>query len=153
MSSAGDSTSRAQAQNGVRHNWHGTRLADMVTKPIIYIASPYSKGDLAVNVHFQCKIFHRLMDDGKVWPVAPLWTHFQHTAFPRPYRDWIEYDRALLHLYDACLRLNAEMPELGYSESSSSGADGEADYFRSMGKPVFMSIVSLYEWVHTLEVQ
>jgi len=94
-------------------------------------------------------VFNKLMDDGKVWPVAPLWTHFQHTLFPRPYNDWVEYDRALLHLYDACLRLNAEIPELHYSESKSFGADGEVDYFKSVDKPVFYSIESLYEWVES----
>ena len=115
-------------------------------KPIVYIASPYTTGDSAINAHFQCKIFNQLMDDGKVWPVAPLWTHFQHTLFPRAYKDWIAYDKALLHLYDACLRLNAEIPELKYSQSDSSGADGEVAYFNSKDKPVFYSIDSLYEW-------
>jgi hypothetical protein len=116
-------------------------------KPVVYIASPYTKGDPAINTHFQCKIFNTLMDDGKVWPVVPLWTHFQHTIFPRPYEDWIEYDKALLPRYDACLRLNAEIPELNYSESESSGADGEVAYFRSVDKPVFFTIEDLYKWV------
>ncbi len=119
-------------------------------KPIVYIASPYTGGDPAINTHFQCKVFSKLMDDGKVWPVAPLWTHFQHTLFPRAYKDWIEYDKAMLRLYDACLRLNAEIPELNYSESESSGADGEVAYFKSVDKPVFYSIESLYEWVESL---
>jgi len=123
-----------------------------MNKPIVYIASPYSKGDPAINAHFQCKMFDKLMDDGRVWPVAPLWSHFQHTLFPRRYQDWIEYDRALLHLYDACLRLSAEMSELGYSESLSSGADGEVAYFKSVGKPVFVSIDALYEWLDNRNV-
>ena len=116
-------------------------------KPIVYIASPYTKKDPAINTHFQCKVFNELMDDGKVWPVAPLWTHFQHTLFPRPYQDWIAYNKALLHLYDACLRLNAKIHELDYLQSDSSGADGEVEYFKSVGKPIFYSISSLYEWV------
>jgi hypothetical protein len=86
------------------------------------------------------------MTDGKVWPVAPLWSHFQHTIFPRAYRDWIEYDRALLHLYDACLRLDAYLPELAYREWRSSGADGEVEYFMSLGKPVFFAVEELYRW-------
>lgn len=118
-----------------------------MTKPIVYVASPYTKGDAAINTHFQCKIFNQLMDDGKVWPVVPLWSHFQHTVFPRPYKDWIAYDKALLKLYDACLRLSAEIPELNYSESESSGADGEVEYFQTAGKPVFYSIEELYRWV------
>jgi len=119
-----------------------------MTKPIVYIASPYTKGDQAINTHYQCKIFSQLMDDGKVWPVAPLWTHFQHTVFPRPYEEWIAYDKALLPLYDACLRLDAEMPELNYFVSESSGADSEAAYYKSAGKPVFYSIEELYNWVN-----
>jgi len=115
-------------------------------KPIVYIASAYTSGDPAINTNFQCKVFDRLLSDGLVWPVAPLWTHFQHTLFPRPYSDWIAYDRALLHLYDACLRLDVEAPAIGYTQSESSGADGEVEVFKSMGKPVFYEIPSLYEW-------
>lgn len=115
-------------------------------KPVVYIASAYTSGDPAINAHFQCKIFDQLLTDGLVWPVAPLWTHFQHTLFPRPYSDWIAYDRALLHLYDACLRLDVEIPALSYAQSESSGADGEVEVFQSLGKPVFYKIASLYEW-------
>ena len=115
-------------------------------KPVVYIASPYSKGDPAINTHFQCQVFDQLMDDGHVWPVVPLWSHFQHTLFPRPYEDWIAYDLALLPRYDACLRLNAEYPKLKYTEDRSSGADREVDEFKRMGKPVFYSIEDLYEW-------
>jgi len=118
-------------------------------KPIIYIASPYTNGDPAINVRFQCRIFDQLLSDGRVWPIAPLWTHFQHTLFPRPYEDWLEYDKALLHLYDGCLRLNAEESALNYKEEDSSGADGEVEAFQLIGKPVFYSIESLYEWVES----
>lgn len=121
-----------------------------MARPIVYIASPYSKGDPAINTHFQCKIFDQMLNDGRVWPVVPLWTHFQHTVFPRQYKDWIEYDQALLHLYDACLRLNIDMPELDYSESESRGADAEVATFESLNKPVFHSIHQLYEWADKL---
>lgn len=124
-----------------------------MNKPIVYIASAYTSGDPAINTHFQCKIFDRLLSDGLVWPVAPLWTHFQHTLFPRPYRDWIEYDRALLRLYDACLRLRTEIPSLAYEQTESAGADGEVEVFESMGKPVFYDIENLYEWARTKQAQ
>lgn len=116
-------------------------------RPVVYIASPYTNGDVAMNTHFQCWVFDRLLNDGKVWPVAPLWSHFQHTVFPRPYQDWIEYDQALLRLYDACLRLSAELSSVGYSQGDSHGADAEVKTFENHGKPVFYSIDSLYEWV------
>lgn len=117
-------------------------------KKIIYIASPYTKGDPAINTHFQCRVFDELMNDGIVWPVVPLWSHFQHTVFPRPYQDWIAYDKAMLPLYDGCLRLTATTDRIpNYSISESSGADGEVAVFRSLNKPVFFDKASLYEWV------
>jgi len=124
-----------------------------MSKPVVYIASPYTSGDPAINTHFQCRVFDRLLSDGLVWPVAPLWTHFQHTLFPRPYGDWIAYDKALLRLYDACLRLDAEEPSLEYEAKESSGADCEVEAFRSMGKPVFYSIPALYDWAKTQSVE
>ena len=118
-----------------------------IRKPVIYIASPYTKGDVAINTHFQCKIFDLLLSDGKVLPISPLWSHFQHTIFPRPYTDWIKYDNSLLHLYDACLRLTAELPCINYKQYESAGADAEAKSFEAMGKPVFCSIIDIYAWV------
>ena len=116
-------------------------------KPIVYIASPYSRGDVALNTHFQCRIFDELLGDGLVLPVAPLWTHFQHLLFPRPYEEWINYDQALLHLYDCCLRLDVDIPERAYRQHDSKGADAEVASFERMGKPVFYSKQTLYEWV------
>lgn len=128
-----------------------TMTTDGDSRPVVYIASPYSKGDPAINTHFQCSVFDRLMNDGRVLPVAPLWSHFQHTLFPRRYEDWVSYDLALLERYDACLRLAAEVPALGYAVSESSGADGEVQKFEEMGKPVFRSVEELYSWVDALE--
>jgi hypothetical protein len=121
-----------------------------MSRPFVYIASPYTQGDVAINTHFQCEIFNRLLDDGRVWPVAPLWAHFQHTIFPRPYQDWVAYDNAFLHLYDACLRVNPVYPDWNYQETRSSGAENEVKYFESAGKRVFTSIEELYAWADTL---
>ena len=117
------------------------------TRPTVFIASPYTKGDPAINTNFQCRIFDRLLSDGRVLPIAPLWSHFQHLLFPRPYQDWIAYDQAMLPLYDCCLRLNAESPDLAYEQIESSGADAEVATFLAAGKPVFRSIDDLYDWV------
>ena len=116
-------------------------------KPVVFIASPYTRGDPVINTHFQCEVFDRLLTEQLVLPVAPLWTHFQHLLFPRPYEDWIKYDQEMLHLYDCCLRLNAQCNRTGYSESQSSGADAEVATFQKQGKPVFFSIADLYAWV------
>ncbi|MDB4630977.1 hypothetical protein OAF61_00620 [Pseudomonadales bacterium] len=120
------------------------------SKPAVYIASAYTSGDVAMNTHFQCKIFNQLLDDDLVLPIAPLWSHFQHTVFPRQYEDWINYDQALLPLYDACLRLDVELPEFDYQQLESKGADAEVEAFNKMNKPVFHSIDELYAWVKGL---
>lgn len=116
-------------------------------KKTVYIASPYSQGDVAINAHFQCAIFDKLLTDGKVLPVAPLWSHFQHLLFPRPYEEWIRYDQEMLPLYDCCLRLSAVNETVNYRQDHSSGADAEVNAFEKMGKPVFYSIDDLYAWV------
>lgn len=116
-------------------------------KPVVYIASPYSKGDPAINTHFQCRIFDQLLTENLVIPVAPLWTHFQHLLYPRPYEDWIRYDQETLFMYDICLRLEAVNQRTDYREYQSSGADAEVNSFRNCGKPVFFSIEDLYVWV------
>lgn len=117
-----------------------------MTKKIIYIASPYTKGDQAINTHCQLRAFDELMNDGIVWPVIPLLSHFQHIFKPRHYQEWIDLDLALLERYDACLRIDAEYPELDYCVTESKGADGEVAAFKSMGKPVFTDKIALYEW-------
>lgn len=104
-----------------------------------------------MNTHFQCKIFDKLLTDQRVLPVVPLWTHFQHLLFPRPYEDWLKYDQEMLCLYDCCLRLNAELPEANYFEKNSSGADKEVATFQQLDKPVFYSIESLYQWLDIAE--
>jgi hypothetical protein len=100
---------------------------DPMKKPFVYVASPYTKGDQGINVRFQCEVFVRLRDDDKVLPYIPLWTHFQHIVFPRPYSFWIEYDNELIDSlpFAACLRLNVDCPECDYKETRSSGADAE----------------------------
>ena len=116
-------------------------------KPIVYVASPYTKGDACINTRCQMKMFDELMDDGVVLPYIPLLSHFQHTAFPRHYQDWIDYDLRIIDVMDACLRIDAEYKPMNYYISESSGADGEEDRFRKQDKPIFYNKEDLYKWV------
>lgn len=115
-------------------------------KPLVYIASAYTKGDPAINTRFQCEVFDRMLTDGIVTPYAPLVSHFQHTIFPRPYQDWIRYDEDMVARMDACVRLTATYAPIGYEMATSSGADGEVALCQSLGIPVFYSIDDLYVW-------
>ena len=123
-----------------------------MAKPWVYIASPYTKGDPAINVRCQMKMFDRLLSDGFVVPFAPLMSHFQHLSFPRPYEDWIQYDLELLKRFDAVLRIDATELVGGqiYLQSTSSGADGEVGRATELGKPVFYRVDDLYAWARNL---
>lgn len=127
-------------------------MTQRIRKPIVYIASPYSKGDPCINTHFQIKVFNELLDDGIVCPVIPLASHFLHTVHPRPYQDWINYDLDLLHGVDALIRLTAVNVQIGYEVSASSGADGEVARAKELGKPVFYSVEECYAWARRTRI-
>jgi hypothetical protein len=121
----------------------------MSGKPWVYIASPYTKGDCAINVRTQMEAFDQLLSLGVV-PIAPLYSHFQHMFLPRPYRDWIDLDLELIQRCDACLRLTASHEYADgttYEQSQSSGADGEVAEFKRLGNPYFYSLQGVVKWL------
>lgn len=109
-----------------------------MSKPWVYIASPYTNGDVALNVRASMRAFDELLNSRLVVPFSPLLTHFQHLVFPRSYDDWLEYDLQLLERFDILLRLNATYDNkfIVYQERNSAGADAEELKFRKMSKPV-----------------
>ena len=98
----------------------------------VYIASPYTKGDPAVNVKVQMDMADELISRDYA-PFAPLMSHFQHMAHPRPYEDWIRLDLEWVLCCHAVLRL----------PGVSSGADGEVEFAKEHGIPVFYSLEEL----------
>ena len=98
----------------------------------VYIASPYSKGDQAVNVRNQIDCAEELMNLGFV-PYAPLLSHFQHLVHPRPIEDWYKFDNEWVKACHYLLRLPGE----------SKGADDEVELAIKHGIPVFASIQEL----------
>jgi hypothetical protein len=121
------------------------------SKPVVYVMSPYTKGDQAINTHFQMSVFNELLDDGIVTPIIPLTSHFLHIFHPRKYQDWINYDLELIDVCHAGLRLNAEHENMNYLIKESSGADGEEARFSVQGKPVFYNKADLYRWHFSLD--
>jgi len=99
---------------------------------VIYIASPYTIGDVAENVAVQIDAAHRLLDMGHC-PIAPLLSHFLHLQRQRPYKDWTTMDLELVRRSDIVLRLPGE----------SSGADAEVALAYSIGKRVHFGWDSL----------
>lgn len=98
----------------------------------VYVAGPYTKGDVAINVRNAYEAANRLADLGFA-PFVPHATHFWHMLFPRPYEFWLDLDAQFLPFCEAVLRL----PGL------SSGADKEVDLARTLGIPVFTEIEEL----------
>lgn len=98
----------------------------------IYVAGPYTKGDVAINVRNAYEAANRLADLGFA-PFVPHATHFWHMLFPRPYEFWLDLDNQFLPFCEAILRLSGE----------SSGADKEVALARTLGLPVFTEIGEL----------
>jgi uncharacterized protein DUF4406 len=98
----------------------------------VYVAGPYSSGDVAANVRSAYEAANRLVDGGLA-AFVPHHTHFWHLIFPRPYEEWLTLDLAFLPCCDAVLRLPGESP----------GADGEVREARKLGIPVFEDVDEL----------
>lgn len=98
----------------------------------VYIASPYTKGDVAVNVRDSILAAEELRRFGFL-PHCPLFSHFWHFLSPHPYKYWIEMDMEWLEVCDCLLRLPGE----------SEGADAEVERMDALGKPVFYSLDEL----------
>jgi hypothetical protein len=101
-------------------------------KTRVYIAGPYTKGDVAVNVRNAFEAATRLADLGFA-PYVPHTTHFWHMMFPHPYEFWLALDDEFLSVCDVLLRLPGE----------SNGADKEVETAFQRGIPVYRSIEEL----------
>jgi len=98
----------------------------------VYVAGPYSQGDVAVNVRNAFEAANKLANLGFA-PFVPHATHFWHMLFPRPYEFWLELDNEFLSCCDAIYRLPGQ----------SNGSDKEVKLAVKLGIPVFYSIDAL----------
>ncbi|MFA5307363.1 MAG: DUF4406 domain-containing protein [Candidatus Babeliales bacterium] len=98
----------------------------------VYIASPYTKGDVAVNVRKSLEAADKLLELGFI-PYAPLLTHFWHLISPKPVETWYAFDNEWVSRCDCLLRLEGE----------SSGADNEVLLADNLGIPVYFNIHDL----------
>ena len=98
----------------------------------VYIASPYTKGDVAVNVKRQIDVAAELIKIGMA-PYVPVLSHFIHMAHPQPYQTWTELDNEWVEASDWVLRLPGE----------SAGADAEVRLAEHLGIPVAHDIREL----------
>lgn len=107
-----------------------------IKKCLVYIASPYTKGDNFVNVQRQIEFGNNLLDKGYV-PFSPLINsvHY-HAQKEREYDTWLEIDFNWILKCDALFRLDGE----------SKGADMEVAFAKKNNIPVFTDMECLSMW-------
>lgn len=98
----------------------------------VYVAGPYTLGDVALNVRAAVLAAETLRNAGH-FPYVPHLSHYWHTMFPRGYEDWMELGLAYLITCHAMVRLPGESP----------GSDREVAFARAHGIPVYGSVMDL----------
>ena len=101
---------------------------------IVYIAGPYSKGDVAINIHIAMGHANAVIESGYI-PYIPHLTHFWHLVSPRPVKFWYDYDNHFLRRCDCVLRIPGE----------SVGADNEVALAKVLGIPVYYSVLDILD--------
>jgi hypothetical protein len=106
----------------------------------VYIASPFTIGNMFDNVCRSIDVASLLMDKG-FYPFMPLLGYYVDLKHPKSYEYWCEYDNVWLLQCSAVLRL----PGL------SKGADAEVELARQHNIPVFKSMEDLCRHYHKEE--
>ncbi len=99
---------------------------------LIYVAGPYSKGDVTENIRNALKAADEIWGLGHT-PVIPHLCHLWHAISPKKYQEWLAYGQSLLWYCDAILRL----------PGSSLGADKEVEFALRVGIMVYYNIVDI----------
>jgi len=102
----------------------------------VYIAGPYAKGDIAINVANAVMAGDMVLDLGHI-PYVPHLTHLWHLISPHPHEEWLTLDREWLKVCDMVLRIPGE----------SAGADQEVELAEELGIPVVYNGRELDAWL------
>lgn len=98
-----------------------------MTRPLIYVAAPFSAPDPIVNTRNAIDAAQVVWDCGGCPLVPHSHTFLWHMLHPAPTEDWYERDLHLLERCDALIRLPGFSP----------GADREAEHAALLGLPVY----------------
>jgi hypothetical protein len=95
----------------------------------VYVAGPYTKGDVAENVREAIRAGEIILMQGD-YPFIPHLTHFWHLLYPHSWNYWMDYDKTWLKQCDAVVRLPGE----------SVGADIEVTEAMKLGLKIYVGI-------------
>ncbi len=98
----------------------------------IYVAGPYTNGDVAQNVRTAIEYGNNLRALGHT-PFIPHLTHFWHLVFPHKYQYWMDYDIEWLLQCDALFRVAGK----------SDGADLEEEIAKKYDMPIYTSYLEI----------
>ena len=101
-------------------------------KKWVYIAGPYTKGDVVMNVQAIILVAEKVIEAG-FHPIVLHLNHLWHLISPHEYRFWMDYDEELLRKCDCLYRVAGE----------SKGSDSEIVLAIELGLPVYYSLREL----------
>jgi len=93
---------------------------------LVYVAGPYSNGDVEPNVAEAKRVGHLIMQVGHA-PFVPHLNHHFHAEYPADYEDWLAVDLVMLRRCDLVYRMPGHSP----------GADREIAEAKAQGIPIF----------------
>lgn len=105
-------------------------------KPKVYVAGPYTHGDVAGNVRAAIRAGNEIAKGGGA-PYVPHLSHFWHLMCGHEWEFWMEQDLCWLRCCDALFRL----------PGASQGADVEEAEAARLGLPVFHVMGQCLLWI------
>jgi len=104
----------------------------MKDKIVVYVAAPYSKGRLVLNIRQALAHAERLTESGFI-PIIPHLLHFWDLIYPHDYDFWLQYCFVMVNRCDCLLRVPGD----------SYGAAEEVKFAKEKNIPVFYNIQEL----------
>lgn len=105
-----------------------------MAKLAVYIAGPYTKGDVVMNIRKAVEAADVLANVGCA-PFIPHLSHLWHTISPHDYEFWLDQDMQWLERCDVLLRLPGE----------SAGADREVDIAFALSIKTYYGVYNLLD--------
>ena len=103
----------------------------------VYLAGPYTKGDVALNIRRMIESAERIVDVGHT-PFIPLLYHLWHLMSPHEYSYWMALDHIWIEACDALVWLDGEssgtQEDIAIAEELGIAVYSEQEFFNWVAK-------------------